>query len=222
MIQTIENQRDEIFNPREGPHSTTAKSSNENTPNITKKSPPVIEKISLPNIPTKTDINQLCKTISDSKLFNNKSVDQNIGINDINSSQNPNNVQNNRKDFIEKKRRRRNKCSYSNNRNKKSKKKLSLQQINQSMNNITTNNDLICEKINGNNHPINDLDEAKLKEDDKVIEIDNKVNNKNQNSKKKTKVDQKELIANAEKTFMETIYPGGCTHVLCKTHLKVT
>lgn len=205
MIQTIENQRDEIFNPREGPHSTTAKSSNENTPNITKKSPPVIEKISLPNIPTKTDINQLCKTISDSKLFNNKSVDQNIGINDINSSQNPNNVQNNRKDFIEKKRRRRNKCSYSNNRNKKSKKKLSLQQINQSMNNITTNNDLICEKINGNNHPINDLDEAKLKEDDKVIEIDNKVNNKNQNSKKKTKVDQKELIANAEKTFMETI-----------------
>ncbi len=205
MIKTLEKQRDEIFNPREGPHSTTEKSSNENTPNIAKKYPPVIERFSLPNIPTKTNINQSCKTISDSKQFNNKSVDQNIGINDINSSQDLNNVQNNRKDFIEKKRRRRNKCSYSNNRNKKSKKKLNIHQINQSMNNITTNKDLICEKINGNNHPINDLDEAKIKEDDKVIEIDNKVSNKNQNSKKKNKIDQKELIANAEKTLMDTI-----------------
>ena len=46
MIKTIENQSDEIFNLREGPHSQTAKSSNENTPNIPKKNPSSVERMS--------------------------------------------------------------------------------------------------------------------------------------------------------------------------------
>ena len=40
MIHTIGNQKDEIFDSREGPHSTIEKSSNENTPNMSNQSPP--------------------------------------------------------------------------------------------------------------------------------------------------------------------------------------
>ena len=53
MLQTIENQGDENYNPKEGPHSTSAKSSNENTPNIPKKSLQLNTKISMTKIQSK-------------------------------------------------------------------------------------------------------------------------------------------------------------------------
>ncbi len=123
MIQTIEKQRDEFFNPREGSHSSTTKSSNENTPNIPVKFPPPGEKMSSSKKTSKNDINNLCKNIPYNKFFNDKSPNTNVAKNDISSSQNLNGLQNNKKDFIDKKMRRRNRCSYSNSRNKKSKKK---------------------------------------------------------------------------------------------------
>ena len=109
MLQTIENQGDENYNPKEGPHSTSAKSSNENTPNIPKKSLQLNTKISMTKIQSKNDINQIGKYTSVNKAFNNKSKEGNIIIIDANISQNSNDEQNNKKDFIEKKRRRRNK-----------------------------------------------------------------------------------------------------------------
>ena len=207
MIQTIENQSDEIFNIREGPHSQTEKSSNENTPNIPKKNLSSEEKMSSPKIPSKNDLNNFCKTISYNKDFNNKSNIKNIVIEASNSSQNSNNVQNNQKNFIEKKRRRRNKCSYSNNRNKRSKKKLNMNQINSSVNGIMANIDLISEKVDTNKLPNNELDEDLIKQDQKeIIEIGNeRQNENNQNNKKRNKANEKELIARAEKMFKERI-----------------
>ena len=69
MIQTIENQRDEIFNPRQAPHSTVIKGSNENTPNIPKKSLPIDSHFSLLQIPSKNDINQLIKNRTNEKVY---------------------------------------------------------------------------------------------------------------------------------------------------------
>ena len=208
MIQTIEKQRDEFFNPREGSHSSTTKSSNENTPNIPVKFPPSGEKMSSSKKTSKNDINNLCKNIPYNKFFNDKSPNTNVAKNDISSSQNLNGLQNNKKDFIDKKRRRRNRCSYSNSRNKKSKKKLTINQINQSMNNLIGNIDLINEKINNNKSLNNPLDEETIKEDIKIIEIGNEIqngNNSNQNNKKRNKINEKELIAKAEKMFKERI-----------------
>ena len=206
MIQTIENPRDEIFNIREGPHSSTVENSNENTPNPPKKYPQVVEKISLPKIRPKIDVNVSCKTIDDNKSINNKSKDANIAMNGISSSQNSIKEQNNKKDFIEKKRRRRNKCSYSYNRNRKSKKRSTINQINQSGSKAMINIDLIYENINKNKSPTNELDEFKENQDKTVIEIGNKPQKENnQTNKKKSKIDEKELIAKAEKTFKERI-----------------
>jgi hypothetical protein len=206
MIQTIENQRDEIFNIKEGPHSPTVKSSNENTPNPQKKYPQVVEKISLPKIRPKIDVNAFCKTIDNNKPVNNKSTGENIAMNGISSSQNSIKEQNNKKDFIEKKRRRRNKCSYSYNRNRKSKKRSTNNQINQSGSKAMINIDLIYENINKNKSPTNELDEFKENQDKTVIEIGNKPQKENnQNNKKKSKIDEKELIARAEKTLKERI-----------------
>ena len=207
MIKTIENQSDEIFNLREGPHSQTAKSSNENTPNIPKKNPSSVERMSSSKIPSKNDLNNFCKTISYNKDFINKSTIKNIAIEASNSSQNSNNIQKNQKNFIEKKRRRRNKCSYSNNRNKKSKKKLNMNQINSSVNGIMGNIDLISEKVYSNKSPNNELDEDLVKKDQKeIIEIGNETQNENNhNNRKRNKANEKELIAKAELMFKERI-----------------
>ena len=103
MIKTIENIRDDIFNPREGPHSTTTKSSNENTQNNPKKSILHNSQITISPIQSKNDIKQFDKLNSYKKIINNKSGEENISINDANSSPNSINEQNNKKDFIEKK-----------------------------------------------------------------------------------------------------------------------
>ena len=206
MIQTIEKQRDEIFNPREGPHSSTPKSSNENTPNIQKKNTQIIDKVCLPKKPSKKDVNQFCETIPYNKPFNSQSTGSDITINGNNSSQNSNDEQNIKKDFIEKKRRRRNKCSYSYNRNRKSKKKPSNSRINQSGTSRIINIDLIYENITGKKSTKNELEQTTMNQNKTVIEMGNKTqNDNNQNSKKKTKIDEKELIAKAEKMFKERI-----------------
>ena len=206
MIKTIENIRDDIFNPREGPHSTTTKSSNENTQNNPKKSILHNSQITISPIQSKNDIKQFDKLNSYKKNINNKSGEENISINDANSSPNSINEQNNKKDFIEKKRRRRNRCSYSNTRNKKSKRKENIQNLSQSLAKEMTNNDLINQKISSKKIATIHLQEESISETEKITEKGEKsTNSNNQSSKKKIKIDEKELIANAEKAFMENL-----------------
>ena len=208
MIQTIENQRDEIFSPKDNPHPTTVKSSNENTPNIPKKSPPQNTNLSSHKYSLNDDLNHFSKTPLNDEAIIIKSTNKNINISNIESSQNLSNEPNNKKEFVEKKRRRRNKYSYSNSRNKKSKKRINFQeikQISQSNSNVTLIKDLNYENMNTIKSPIMDLHEGKIKENEKNNEKENKRKNENnQNSKKKTKTGKKELIAN-EKMFMDKI-----------------
>ena len=90
MIHTIGNQKDEIFDSREGPHSTIEKSSNENTPNMSNQSPPSKSLISIPPISSKNNSNQIMNSAKDNKTINNKSDDKSTKLNTINSSQNSN------------------------------------------------------------------------------------------------------------------------------------
>jgi len=209
MIQTIENQKDEIFDSREGPHSTIEKSSNENTPNMPNQSPPSNGLISTPPISFKNNSNQIISAAKDNKTINNKSDDKSTKLNTINSSQNSNKDSINTKDFIEKKRKRRNKCSYSNNRNKRSKKRLNTQQINQLRDKITPNKDMNIQKMKNNRSEDCSKDETQAKESDKTSQINVKAqkeaNESTQKSKRKAKNEEKELIVNAEKLFMENI-----------------
>ena len=209
MIQTIENQKDEIFDSREGPHSTIEKSSNENTPNIPNQSPPSKGLISIPPLSSKNNSNPTINVPKDNKTINNKSDDKNTKLNNVNSSQNSNKDSINTKDFIEKKRKRRNKCSYSNNRNKRSKKRLNTQQINQLRDKITPNKDMNIQKIKNNQLEECSKDETQVKESEKTSQINIKTqkeaNESTQKSKRKAKNEEKEHIANAEKLFMENI-----------------
>ena len=209
MIHTIGNQKDEIFDSREGPHSTIEKSSNENTPNMSNQSPPSKSLISIPPISSKNNSNQIMNSAKDNKTINNKSDDKSTKLNTINSSQNSNKDSINVKDFIEKKRKRRNKCSYSNSRNKRSKKKLNTQQINQLRDKITPNKDMNIQKIKNNPPEDCSKDETQAKESDKTSQINAKAqketNESSQKSKRKAKNEEKELLANAEKVFMENI-----------------
>ena len=205
MIQTIENQKDEIFNPREGPHSTTAKSSNENTPNIPKKSLLLDSNFSLLQIPSKNDINQLIKNVTNEKSIDNKYSSQNSLKNYPNPSPILNEESNNKKEYIDKKRRRRNKCSYSNNRNKKSKKP-SMPPIRGTIYNEIPINNSNYQKISSNNASIITLEEDKIKESEKSTKKVNKEQNENtQGSKKKSRMDLKELIASQGKKFMDNL-----------------
>lgn len=209
MIQTIENQKDEIFDSREGPHSTIEKSSNENTPNMPNQSPPPKVLISTPPISSKNDSNQTINTAKDNKTINNKSDDKNTKLNIINFSQNSNKDSISTKDFVDKKRKRRNKCSYSNNRNKRSKKKLNTQQINQLRDKITPNKDMNIKNIKNNRPEDCSKDETEERKSDKTSQINVKTqkeaNESSQKSKRKTKNEEKELMENAEKLFMENI-----------------
>lgn len=209
MIQTIENQKDEIFDSREDPHSLIEKSSNENTPNMPNQSPPTKVLISTPPKSSKNNSNQTINSAKDNKTINNKSDDKSTKLNTINSSQNSNKDSINTKDFIEKKRKRRNKCSYSNNRNKRSKKKLNTQIIDQLRDKITPNKDMNMQKIKKNQPEDCSRDETKAKENEKVPQIDVKTqkeaNESTHKSKRKQKNEEKELMANAEKLFMENI-----------------
>ena len=206
MIKTIENYRDDIFNPREGPHSTTTKSTNKNTQNNPKKSFLLNSQIKTSQIQTKNDIKQFGKLNSYRKIINNKSGEENIAINDTNSSPISINEQNNKKDFIEKKRRRRNRCSYSNARNKKTKRKENIPNLSQSLAKEILNNDLTNQKITAKNISAIHLQEESISETEKNTEKPEKFANSNeQNYKKKIKIDEKELIANAEKAFMDSL-----------------
>ena len=209
MIQTIEKQRDEIYNPGDGPHSTTAKSSNENTPNIPKKSLPSNSHITISKIPLKNGLNHFNKTPLDSNDINNNSADKDKHMNNINSTQESFIDSKNKKEFIEKKRRRRNRCSYSNCRNKKFKKRVNVPQIPQMTklidNETPSKNQNEPEKKTNKSISI-DLEERKINENETTIKKDNKEQKEtNTNSKKKIKIDEKELIANAEKKFMEKL-----------------
>ena len=206
MIQIIENRRDEIINSREGTNSTTAKSSNENTPNIHKKSLPISNKINIPKIPSKNDIKNFENLTSDGKAINIRPTGENINILDKNKSSNFTKEQNNKKDFVEKKRRRRNRCSYSKSRNKKSKKRNIIQQFNHPLNNIVLNKELICQSICLKNESNIDLQVENNKENEKNIDkACNTSNEKTKSDKKKAKIDKKEIISNAEKEFMDNL-----------------
>lgn len=206
MIKTIENFRDEIFNPGEGPHSTMIKSFNENPQKNPKRALLLNSEIIIQQIPSENDLKQFNKVNSYRKIINNKSGEENNVINDTNSSHNSINEQNNKKDFIEKKRRRRNRCSYSNNRNKKSKRKENIASLNQSLNKEIVNDDLINQKIASKKISAIHLQEASISEAEKNSEkVDKLTTSNNQNVKKKSKIDEKELIINAEKVFMEKL-----------------
>ena len=205
MIQTIENQRDEIFNPRQVPHSTVIKGSNENTPNIPKKSLPIDSHFSLLQIPSKNDINQLIKNRTNEKPIEDKSSNQNTFINHPNSSQIVIEESNNKKEYTEKKRKRRNKCSYSNSRNKRSKRR-SMPPVAHSLDNETPIKNLKFQEMSLNNASIIILDEEKIKENEKNTKKDNiKQIEISHNSKKKSRMELKEHMEKEAKKFMDNL-----------------
>ena len=87
MIKTIENQRDEIFNPRDGPHSITTKNSYENTPNAPKRSLPKEVQLFEAKNPLDNDLNHFYKTPLDDNDIDNNYGHNKIIIENINSSQ---------------------------------------------------------------------------------------------------------------------------------------
>ena len=203
MLKTIENKIDQIFIPRGEPHSASAKSSNENTPNIPKKSLPVGNKNSIAGIASKKDLNQFGKFSSINKIINNKSEANNIIIIDANISHNPNAQRNGQKDLLEKKRRRRKRCSYSNCRNKRSKRRANISQLYHEKNNPVINKDLICQNISTKNPSLIELKEEKSEDEERMTEKIYKISN--ENTKKKSKINEKELILNREKVFMDNL-----------------
>ena len=195
MIQTIEKQKDEIYNNRDVNHSISSKSSNENTPNILKKSPPPKGQVSISPIVSKNDNKQIGNSYLPQEPFINKSADKNIDTNIFDSSHNSNNELKNKKDFVEKKRKRRNKCSYSNNRNKKSKRKLNIDKLNQIMDNINSNRNINCQRMENNLTIDEAKNEGNSNQDGKDMKISNKgqkeTNQNTQSNKKRNKNDEK-------------------------------
>ena len=203
MLKTIENKIDQIFIPRGEPHSTSAKSSNENTPNIPKKSLPVGNKISIEGIASKNGLNQFGKFSSINKNINNKSGKDNLIIIDANISHNPNDQKNGQKEYLEKKRRRRKRCSYSNCRNKRSKRRANIPQLYHEKNNPVINKDLICQSASTKNPSLIELKEEISEDEERMTEKIYKISN--ENTKKKSKVNEKELILFKEKVFMDNL-----------------
>ena len=199
MIEQPENKNYNILISNERPISLSGKTLNENLPNLQKNQVQPKLLSSSQEIPGNINENESLKNNSTIPSIEPKSENEKEGENIINLS----GKSKGKKDFTEKKRRRRTKCSYSSKKTKKSKSKIIIPPLID-----------LAKKIDSSTLaptpeqvPIPSLSE--LHSSSGAIKFDpNSVREQNENgqtAKKKSKISEKERIANAEKEFMEKL-----------------
>ena len=196
MIEQPENKDNNILISNETPISLSSKTPKANYENPQKNQVPTEKSNYISEKPININEFDCLKNNSTSSSLEQKYENEKIGDNIINLSGKPKNS----KDFIEKKRKRRNRSSYSCKRPKKSKSKMPIPSL------------IDLSKKNENIHksPIKDpiinplLSEFHSSSGaikfDPNIEIEN-----NKTEKKKSRISEKERIANEEKEFMDKL-----------------
>jgi hypothetical protein len=199
MIQSIEKHKEEISTLIEDSHSSIYISPSETNSKVQKKSPPFIQNSPGESIPIKYDIKIRNNISTNDENINNKSEEKNYNSTHSSSGSNSINESNDKKDFLEKKRkRRRNKCSYS---NKKSNKKTNGQKVYKTLD----LDDIYLQQIKDNEKQEKDNILDKNEKPEKAKNGKKYPQPKSESCKKKSKPTQKELIAMAQKSFMEKI-----------------
>jgi hypothetical protein len=199
MIQSIEKHKEEISTLIEDSHSSIYISPSETISKVQKKSPPFIQNSPGESIPIKYDIKIRNNISTNDENINNKSEEKNYNSTHSSSGSNSINESNDKKDFLEKKRkRRRNKCSYS---NKKSNKKTNGQKVYKTLD----LDDIYLQQIKDNEKQEKDNNLDKNEKPEKTKNGKKYPQPKSESCKKKSKPTQKELIAMAQKSFMEKI-----------------
>ena len=196
MIEQPENKDNNILISNETPISLSSKTPKANYENPQKNQVPTEKSNYISEKPININEFDCFKNNSTSSSLEQKYENEKIGDNIINLSGKPKNS----KDFIEKKRKRRNRSSYSCKRPKKSKSKMPIPSL------------IDLSKKNENIHksPIKDpiinplLSEFHSSSGaikfDPNIELEN-----NKTEKKKSRISEKERIANEEKEFMDKL-----------------
>ena len=196
MIEQPENKDNNIIISNETPISLSSKTPKANYENPQKNQVPTEKSNYISEKPININELDCFKNNSTSSSVEQKYENEKLGDNIINLSGKPKNS----KDFIEKKRKRRNRSSYSCKRPKKSKSKVPIPSL------------IDLSKKNENIHksPIKDpiinplLSEFRSSSGaikfDPNIEIEN-----NKTEKKKSRISEKERIANEEKEFMDKL-----------------
>ena len=196
MIEQPENKDNNIIISNETPISLSSKTPKANYENPQKNQVPTEKSNYISEKPININEFDCLKNNSTSSSLEQKYENEKLGDNIINLSGKPKNS----KDFIEKKRKRRNRSSYSCKRPKKSKSKMPIPSL------------IDLSKKNDNIHksPIKDpiinplLSEFHSSSGaikfDPNIEIEN-----NKTEKKKSRISEKERIANEEKEFMDKL-----------------
>ena len=196
MIEQPENKDNNIIISNETPISLSSKTPKANYENPQKNQVPTEKSNYISEKPININEFDCLKNNSTSSSLEQKYENEKIGDNIINLSGKPKNS----KDFIEKKRKRRNRSSYSCKRPKKSKSKMPIPSL------------IDLSKKNENIHksPIKDpiinplLSEFHSSSGaikfDPNIELEN-----NKTEKKKSRISEKERIANEEKEFMDKL-----------------
>jgi hypothetical protein len=199
MIQSIEKHKEEISTLIEDSHSSICISPSETISKVQKKSPPFIQNSPGESIPIKYNIKIRNNISTNDENINNKSEEKNYNSTHSSSGSNSINESNDKKDFLEKKRkRRRNKCSYS---NKKSNKKTNGQKVYKTLD----LDDIYLQQIKDNEKQEKDNNLDKNEKPEKTKNGKKYPQPKSESCKKKSKPTQKELIAMAQKSFMEKI-----------------
>ena len=199
MIEHPENKNYNILISNETPISLSGKTLNENLPNLQKNPVQTEKPQTIPEKALNTNEIESFKNNSTTPSIEQKSEPENIGENIINLSGKPKE----KKDFIEKKRKRRNRCSYSSKRTKKSKNKITIPPLIDLSKKIqdcphSPNPDP------AQNPPISEYPSSSgAIKFDPIAEKEQIENNKT--AKKKSKISEKERIANAEKEFMDKL-----------------
>ena len=196
MIEQPENKDNNIIISNETPISLSSKTPKANYENPQKNQVPTEKSNYISEKPININEFDCLKNNSTSSSLEQKYENEKLGDNIINLSGKPKNS----KDFIEKKRKRRNRSSYSCKRPKKSKSKMPIPSL------------IDLSKKNDNIHksPIKDpiinplLSEFHSSSGaikfDPNIELEN-----NKTEKKKSRISEKERIANEEKEFMDKL-----------------
>jgi len=199
MIQSIEKHKEEISTLIEDSHSSASISPSETVSKVQKKSPSFIQNSPGEPIPIKYDIKIRNNITTNDENINNKSEEKNYNSTHSSSGSNSINESNDKKDFLEKKRkRRRNKCSYS---NKKGSKKSTSQKVYKTLD----LDDIYLQQIKDNEKPEKDNNLSENQKQEKAKNAKKCPQSKSESCKKKSKPTQKELIAMAQKSFMEKI-----------------
>ena len=199
MIEQPENKNYNILISNETPISLSGKTPNENIPNLQKNQLPTEKPQNIPENPLNTNEIESLKNNSTTPSIEQKLENENIGENIINLSGKPKE----KKDFIDKKRKRRNRCSYSSKRTKKSKNKITIPPL------IDLSKKIQDNPQSPNSDPAQNLQLSEFPSSSGAIKFDptaekEQIEN-NKTAKKKSKISEKERIANAEKEFMDKL-----------------